>query len=291
MHELNVQIKNKIQPITMVLELIAQKKIVSDEILSTARANLKELTNQYIKLEKQLIQAEKLATVGTLTGGVAHEINNPLSAILINVQMLLNDHENQPVDKESLSLIEEATKRCKTILQKLMTYQKCPTESETFVGVDLLKTLKKTLTFLKFQLKQDKINVIFEAQDDTYTVLGCDNELEQVFTNLILNARDAVREIKPSGDIYVRLFKEKNYIKIEIQDEGIGIAQEIISNIFDPFFTTKSTGKGLGLGLCISQTIIQKYSGEIYVRSFPMTGTIFTIRFPRMESTKTQTSL
>ncbi|MCD6093191.1 MAG: GAF domain-containing protein, partial [Candidatus Omnitrophica bacterium] len=204
---------------------------------------VRQRTQKLVEVQKQLIQAEKLATVGTLAGGVAHEINNPLTAILANTQMLLATADSFDADaKESLKLIEEASKRCRTIVQKLMTYARKPLESSEAPEIDLLKVLKKVISFLGYQLEQENVKIISEVKGDTYIVRGNHNELEQVVTNLILNAKDAIKQIKESGVIYIFLSKSDDWIKLEVKDEGAGIPKKIISRIFDPFFTTKDVG-------------------------------------------------
>ncbi len=243
---------------------------------------VKERTKELVEVQKQLIQAEKLATVGTLSGGVAHEINNPLTAILTNVQMLLalSDEKDAKMDRESLELIEEATQRCRDIVKKLMAYAKKPLESDKISVTDLSTVLKKTIVFIGYQLEQDSIKIVVEAKDGSYPVLGNQNELEQVLTNLILNARDAIKEAKKIGNVYVNFSKEEGQIKLKIKDEGVGISKETIPKIFDPFFTTKDVGKGLGLGLSICQSIIEKYKGKIMVESELGKGSVFTVQLP-----------
>ncbi|PIQ89891.1 MAG: hypothetical protein COV72_00930 [Candidatus Omnitrophica bacterium CG11_big_fil_rev_8_21_14_0_20_42_13] len=243
---------------------------------------VRKRTEQLVDVQKQLIQAEKLATVGTLAGGVAHEINNPLTAILTNVQMLLMDNAiDSALDRESLELIEEATKRCRTIVSKLMAYARKPLESAEVADVDLPQVLRNVLLFLEYQFGQENIKISSNADSgERFIVKGNHNEFEQVFTNLIINARDAIRKIKTSGVIEVVFSKTKNRVKIEIKDEGVGIEKELCAKIFDPFFTTKDVGKGLGLGLSICQAIVEKYSGTISVDSRLNQGTVFTIRFP-----------
>jgi len=246
---------------------------------------VRQRTKELVEVQKQLVQAEKLATVGTLAGGVAHEINNPLTAILTNVQMLLAAGPiDAQLDRESLELIEEATKRCRTIVQKLMAYAKTPLEASEVSQLNLLKALKNVTSFLNYQLEQENIKIAIEAkQDSEYLVLGNRNELEQVLTNIILNAKDAIKRVKKSGIIYISLSEDSNWIKIKISDEGTGIQEEIISKIFDPFFTTKEVGKGLGLGLSICQSIIEKHSGLITVQSKVNAGSIFTIQLPKVK--------
>ncbi|MFA4889638.1 MAG: ATP-binding protein [Candidatus Omnitrophota bacterium] len=246
-----------------------------------------ERTRELAEVQKQLIQAEKLASVGVLAGGVAHEINNPLTAILTNTQMLLGD-DNNPLDpdtKESLELIQEATKRCRTIVQKLMAYARKPLESAQMSKVGTLSAVNNVTAFLDYQLAQENIRIIIHAnpEEEDYFVSGNQNELEQVITNIVLNARDAIKRIKKSGDIGITLHKNSSRINIEIKDDGIGISKEIISKIFDPFFTTKDVGKGLGLGLSICQAIIEKHKGLIMVKSEPGKGSAFTIQLPKFK--------
>jgi len=262
--------------------------LASEAALATENALLygkienevKERTNELVYTQKQLVQAEKLATVGTLAGGVAHEINNPLTAILTNVQMLLSTGE---LDKESLEMIEEATKRCKTIVQKLMAYAKKPLESTRVYKINLLEIMGNVVGFLRYQLEQENIKITVNAPQNTYLVKGNHNELEQVLTNIILNAKDATKQIKKKGMIEITLSQDENSVKIEIKDEGIGIPKEIITRIFDPFFTTKEVGKGLGLGLSICQSIIDKHNGKITVQSEPNKGSVFTVQLPRIK--------
>lgn len=252
--------------------------LIYQDIEEQVRARTKEL----VEVQRQLIQAEKLATVGTLSGGVAHEINNPLTAILTNVQMLLSfsDDKDSEVDKESLEMIEEATQRCRMIVQKLMAYSKKPIESGEMSVVDLADVLKKVVNFLKYQLSQDDISIITNIEKKRFFVLGNHNELEQVLTNLILNARDAIHQSEGARDVVITLDNDNGSVIIVVKDEGPGIKKDILSKIFDPFFTTKEVGKGLGLGLSICQSIVEKHNGEIKLNSQLGRGTSFTVKIP-----------
>jgi signal transduction histidine kinase len=255
--------------------------ISNSRMYQNIEEQVKERTQELVEVQKQLIQAEKLATVGTLSGGVAHEINNPLTAILINVQMLLSLDDNERAkDVESLKLIEEATQRCRTIVEKLMAYAKKPLENDAVSATDIKEVLHKTIAFIGYQLEQDNIQIVIKADQGPHLVLGNHNELEQVFTNIILNARDAIKEAKGSRHIHVSLCAQENQIRVEIKDQGSGISEQNLAKIFDPFFTTKDIGKGLGLGLSICQSIVEKYHGRIVVQSELGTGTVFTINFP-----------
>ncbi len=254
---------------------------------------VRERTKELVEMQKQLIQAEKLATVGTLAGGVAHEINNPLTAILINAQMLLADAGSiNPESKKSVELIEEAAKRCRTIVQKLMAYAKKPLEQTQVSKINLSNVVKSVVSFLSYQFEQENIKIIADFKDNDYLINGNQNEIEQILTNLILNAKDAIKQLKKNGKIQVSLFKNADWIGFEVKDEGMGIAKEIITKIFDPFFTTKDVGKGTGLGLSICQTIAERHHGRIMVQSEVKKGAIFTVQFPRInESNKLELEL
>lgn len=245
---------------------------------------VKKRTDELVDTQKQLIRAEKMATVGTLAGGVAHEINNPLTAILTNVQFLLSDPGS--VDQESLELMEEATKRCRTIVQKLMLYARKPTESDQMQNVDILKIMQGIIGLLSYQFKQENLKIEIKAGQNDYLVVGNQNEIEQVITNLILNAKDAIKKVKTEGNIEIILSSDDSSVVIKVKDEGIGISDKNISKIFDPFFTTKDVGKGTGLGLSICQSIIQKHQGSIEVESKKDCGSTFIVMLPKATANK-----
>ncbi|MGE5196927.1 MAG: histidine kinase dimerization/phospho-acceptor domain-containing protein, partial [Deltaproteobacteria bacterium] len=210
--------------------LATENALLYEKIEEEVRQRTKEL----VEMQKQLVQAEKLATVGTLAGGVAHEINNPLTAILTNAQMLLAESGSLDKDsKESLQLIEEATKRCRTIVQKLMTYAKKPLQPAEVSRVNLLRVSENAISLLVYQLEQENITIVSYATKDAYWVIGNHNELEQVLTNIILNAKDAIKKVKKGGIIRINFSEDEEHVKIEIQDEGAGIAKTIMPKIFD----------------------------------------------------------
>ena len=249
---------------------------------------VRQRTKELVKVQKQLIQTEKLATIGTLAGGVAHEINNPLAAILMNAQMLIASGKIQDEDdKEALELIEESVKRCQNIVQKLMSYARKPSKKDVASTLKLDAVVKKAVSFLEYQLKQDNIDIVTDIDDDAHLILGNANELEQVVTNIVLNAKDAVKKIKKSGKIYISVHRDNKWVDLRIKDEGIGIGRKTLSKIFDPFFTTKDVGKGLGLGLSICQAIIKRHNGTINVQSELGKGTTFIIKFPCVDGKDT----
>jgi len=230
--------------------------------------------------EVQLIQSEKMATVGVLAGGVAHEINTPLGAILLNAEMLLREIEAKPYRK-MLEKIEEGTRRCKEIVEMLLRYSR--KTGANFEELDLNQVIDRACAFLKHQLRQDKIR-LRKQQGKVSSIEGNFNELMQVFNNLIVNAKEAIKSIKESGTITIKSYQQGDFAVVQIKDDGKGIPEEHIGRIFDPFFTTKDVGKGTGLGLSIVYRIVENHKGSIEVSSKPQKGSTFTIRMPVKKS-------
>ncbi len=248
-------------------------------------ARVEKRTRELRETQEQLIQAEKMATLGILAGGVAHEINNPLTAVLTNAQILKMSVNAD--DAESLGMIEEGAKRCQVIVQKLLNYSRTAVTGTSGQKTDLNKAIKNTVAMLAYQIKQENIEIEFQSEE-LPPVLAVQNEIEQVFTNLIVNARDAIMKsvqmgCLPAGrrgKIQIHTFLKGKKICAEVSDNGCGIPKEIIGKIFDPFFTTKDVGEGTGLGLSVSHGIITRYGGEISVQSEDSKGATFTISFP-----------
>lgn len=226
--------------------------------------------------ETQLIHSEKMATVGVLAGGVAHEINTPLGAILLNAEMLLREIEAKPYRK-MLQEIEEGTRRCKEIVEMLLQYSR--KTGANFKELDLNQVIDRAYAFLEYQLRQDKI-YLRKQQGKVSSIEGNFNELMQVFTNLMVNAKEAIKSIKESGTITIKSYQEGDFAVVQIKDDGKGIPEEHIGKIFDPFFTTKDVGRGTGLGLSVVYRIVENHKGSIEVSSKPQKGSTFTIRMP-----------
>ncbi len=267
---------------------LSQARLATLNMLKDMAEDKKKIEEAYRELKKtqnQLIQSEKMATIGTLAGGIAHEINNPLGSILINTQMLLNDIKDEE-KRESLKLIEESARRCRDIVQNLLSYSRRH-ELEEFMPVNLNEVIDNSYNLIRHQLRMDNINVEIKYGNIS-NVDGNANELQQVFTNLILNARDAIKKSGKRGTITIRTFQEDKFIVSEVTDNGSGIPEEYIKRIFDPFFTTKDIGEGTGLGLSIVYKIIEKHNGKIYVSSKLGEGTTFTIKLPKSKNNKSK---
>lgn len=259
---------------------VAEEKARYAAILEEKNQQLETAYQELKSTQNQLIQSEKMATVGTLAGGMAHEINTPLGTILTNTEMLLREVKNKE-QGASLKLIEEATNRCRDIVQFLLKYSRgAPVE---FQPVELNKVIDDACFLLEHQLSNDGITI-----NKKYGVLpkieGNVNELEQVITNVILNSKDAIiktyNEKRKEGNIQIKTYQKENSLFIDIQDNGCGIPKKDIDRVFDPFFTTKDIGKGTGLGLSVSQRIIERHNGKIKVESEPGQGTTVRIELP-----------
>jgi two-component system NtrC family sensor kinase len=234
-------------------------------------------------IEDRMINMEKLASIGTLAAGVAHEINNPIAVILGFAEHLLGETEALPEIHDTLQVIEEEGLRCKKIVENLLTFARMPEVTET--TADITSILDKTLTVVKNTLLTKKIRLESSFAPDLPRVKGDPRELQQVFINLINNAVDAM---KGGGVLKVVTMRapDGKRVAIEFCDTGNGIPREAQAKIFDPFFTTKKTGEGTGLGLSMSYGIITKFGGNILFTSYPADeypekhGTTFTVYLP-----------
>ncbi|MFZ5801998.1 MAG: ATP-binding protein [Candidatus Omnitrophota bacterium] len=236
-----------------------------------------ERTEAMMKMQAQLVQAEKLASLGTLAGGIAHELNNPLAAILTNAQLLKQGPGK--VDLESVEIIEQGAERCKGIIGKLLNYARMPDRGKDFQPVDLCTVIRNAVSLLAYQFEQENITVDMEL-GEVPLIPGNPNELEQVLTNFLINARDAIKECRNEGQIRIIVQKCRDEIEMVVEDNGRGISPEHQRKIFDPFFTTKPVGRGTGLGLAVSHNILEKHGFSVQVHSEQGKGTRFHLTYP-----------
>ncbi|MFL6333073.1 MAG: ATP-binding protein [Pyrinomonadaceae bacterium] len=238
---------------------------------------LEDVTGR-VRLEEQLQQREKLSSIGLLAAGVAHEINTPLTGVSSYTQMLLGMLAETDPKHGLLQKIRRQTDRATGIVNNLLNFSRTGGATE-FVEVNLARVLDDTLQLLEPQLRQSRVEVAREYEADLPRVYGNAGKLQQVFTNLLLNARDAIPD---GGRITLRANASdgRDALAVEVADNGIGIAPENVARIYDPFFTTKGVGRGTGLGLAVSYGIVQEHSGHIAVESAPGRGTTFRITLP-----------
>ena len=235
---------------------------------------MKDITEEK-QLQEQLIQSEKLAGVGILASGVAHEINNPLSGIIGMAEVALE--EEDPSKKRSyLTDIIHCSERISEIVRGLKSYSRAAKKGELSL-VDLNEVLEESLKMVRLAIKPASVEVIknFKPIEKIQANTG---EIQQVFTNLITNAFQAMDGKGGKLLLSTRLLKDS--VEVRVRDHGMGIPQKYLGQIFDPFFTTKNPGEGTGLGLNIVYRIVTKYEGTIDVESKEQVGTTFTIKFP-----------
>jgi two-component system NtrC family sensor kinase len=227
------------------------------------------------ELERRLVQADKLSSIGLLAAGVAHEVNTPLAVISTYAQMLAKQVADDDQKSRILEKIARQTFRASEIVNSLLNFSR--TSTSELVEVQLNRVIQETLSLLEHQLKKAGIEVRTKLDPILEPVKGNPGKLQQVFLNLILNARDAM---EPRGVLEVSTRAGENGVVVEVIDSGHGIAPEHLSRIYDPFFTTKSAKKGTGLGLSVTYGIIQEHGGAIEAISRPGEGTCFHLEFP-----------
>jgi PAS domain S-box-containing protein len=228
-----------------------------------------------VRLEEQLRETDKLSSIGLLAAGVAHEVNTPLTGISSYTQMLLAQISTNDPKFTVLEKIKRQALRASDIVNNLLNFSR--TGNVEFVELDINRILDDTMQLLEPQLRNTQIKIERNYGENLPNTIGNANKLQQVFMNLLINARDAMPH---GGMLTIRTQARDSVILIDVTDTGVGIAPENIAKIYDPFFTTKSIGQGTGLGLAVSYGIIQEHKGRIFVESKPDQGTRFRIKLP-----------
>lgn len=262
---------------------IAEKEMCLPYLIDELKVAYDNLSNT----EEQLRVAEKLASIGQLAAGVAHEINNPLGTILLYSSMLKRDLEkiyNDDQRTKDLQLIVEEANRCKNIVANLLNFAR--QGKLNLKEFDLTETIRNLLKPFTVNPAYRKIDFKFDIQENNYLITGDEDQLKQVFINIIKNACDAVSESEKK-ELYIVLSSDKTNVKIEISDTGNGIPKENQSKVFTPFFTTKNIGKGTGLGLAISYGIVKMHKGNITFTSEVQKGTTLVIVLPKYQAHQT----
>jgi two-component system NtrC family sensor kinase len=232
------------------------------------------------RMESSFLQAGKLAAIGQLAAGVAHEINNPLTAINANAEMLKMFIPQDDENYEAVDLIARAGERATKVVRGLLDFAR--QEQYAFTENDLNDSIQQALDLVHYQLQTADTAVTKNMADDLPGIIASWEHLKSVWLNLIVNARDAVLHTPPPRQIEIttRSGQDKKHVQILIRDNGKGMTEAELAHIFEPFYTTKDPGKGTGLGLATSHRIIEQHGGEINVVSAPNQGTTFIIRLP-----------
>jgi signal transduction histidine kinase len=245
---------------------------------------MQQIEEDLEQTHRMLMQSEKMAGLGRLAAGVAHEINNPMSGIMLYANLVQEElGHDHPLANDLQTIILEA-ERCKVIVADLLEFSHQTTYEMELV--DLNEVIQKTLTILQHQPLFQNITIIRELDPLLPGIYGNSIRLNQVVMNIVVNAAQAM-EGKGELRIISRSRANQDINEIVIHDTGPGIKNELLEKIFDPFFTTKATGDGTGLGLSVSYAIVKEHKGSIRVASTPETGTTFTLRFPVVMETLT----
>ena len=245
-----------------------------------------DITEQ-IQDEQQMAHASKMATLGEMSAGVAHELNQPLTVIKTGSNFILRKiKNNQPISDDTLKTLAEEidsqVDRASGIINHMREFGRKTEIHKTAVQVN--EVISGMLTVIGRQIELRKIKLIIDLDPDLPSILGDQNRLEQVFINLAMNARDALAEpVITEKIIRIRSFFENGWVKIDFTDNGCGIPKENQEKIFEPFYSTKGVGQGTGLGLSISYGIIRDYQGQIQVNSRVGSGTTFILQFPALK--------
>ena len=239
---------------------------------------IRQANEELKKTHEKLVQSEKLASVGILAAGVAHEINNPLAGILNCLQMLRQNGDNPALRAKYQDLVQEGVERIETTVSKLLWMSRKGEHAP--VDMNIRNAVESVYSFLDYKMKKAKIAFKNEVAADLRFTFDI-NDFQQLLLNLFINAIHAMGN---GGTLEVKGSSKDAMVFLEVIDSGCGIAQENIGRIFDPFFTTKPTGEGTGLGLWLTYEIIRNYGGEIAVESVAEMGSRFIMNFPVQES-------
>ncbi|MFY9909211.1 MAG: PAS domain S-box protein [Candidatus Sulfotelmatobacter sp.] len=245
----------------------------ADSRLSGVIVCVRDITTER-KLEQQIVQSERLAAMGAMIGGVAHELNNPLTSIL-GVSELLQDSQSTDSARKQVGILQQQARRAAEIVQNLTYFSSPPAPEKT--RVNLAEVVERTLNLHAYTLRKNNVTVDFLPQPGLPYVNGDPRQLMQVFLNLILNAEQAIREVREKGTLRIRLADRGETIAVSFQDDGPGIPADILTNIFDPFYTTKRPGRGTGLGLSICKSVMNEHNGTIEAANAPGGGALFTV--------------
>ncbi len=252
----------------------------ADAKLGGVIVSVRDITTEK-KLEQQIVQSERLAAMGAMIGGVAHELNNPLTSIL-GVSELLQDSQTTDAARKQVGILQQQARRAAEIVHNLTYFSRPPVAGKT--AVNLGEIVERTLNLHAYSLRKNSITVDFLPEPSLPRVEADPHQLMQVFLNLILNAEQAIREARDRGTLRIRLGKSGGSVWASFHDDGPGIPTDIVGNIFDPFYTTKRPGRGTGLGLSICKAVVREHKGTIEAANAPGGGAVITVTLPAAAS-------
>ena len=245
----------------------------ADAKLGGVIISVRDITTEK-KLEQQIVQSERLAAMGAMIGGVAHELNNPLTSIL-GVSELLQDSQTTDAARKQIAILQQQARRAAEIVHNLTYFSRPPSPGKT--SVNLGEIVERTLNLHAYSLRKNSITVDFLREPGLPYVEADPHQLMQVFLNLILNAEQAIREARDRGTLRIRLGNTGESVWASFHDDGPGIPGDVLASIFDPFYTTKRPGRGTGLGLSICKSVMKEHNGTIEAANAPGGGAVFTV--------------
>ncbi|QGY39481.1 two-component sensor histidine kinase [Pseudodesulfovibrio cashew] len=256
----------------------AVQQISSEDPISLLmRSAFRNMAGELDTRQEQLIEARKLVSIGTLTSGIAHELNNPLNNVSLTADTLLEELDDLPKEeiRELLTDIINETGRASGVVRNLLDFSR--EEQRSLSRLDIATVISQTLKLVGNQLALNHVGVEVDIPDGLPAIRGDLHYLQQVFINLFLNADQAMKQ---GGTLRISAREDGGMLRVDVADNGCGMDRETLSRIFDPFFTTKPVGQGTGLGLSIIYGIIKKHGGSIDADSEPGEGATFTVRLP-----------
>ncbi len=253
---------------------------LEDEATALTVCSYHDVTEER-EMTRQLSNAEKLAAIGRLAGGVAHEINNPLGGILAFAQILVREDVTPDERKEYLAEIEKSALRCKAIVESLLRFSRQSPQVQRRL-LSMNEIVREALQFANYKYAVRDVELACQLGENLPPVMGNANQLEQVLVNLLSNAFDSITGVRghSRGKISVSTVMRDGWVELEVADTGGGIEEAHMAKIFDPFFTTKEEGKGTGLGLAVTYAIVREHDGRIAARNRPSGGATFTVGLP-----------
>lgn len=269
------EIENLATSLNQMAKELENEKNELENWANTLEVKVNERTDELKKIHDQLYRSEKLASIGKLAAGVAHEINNPLTGVLTNSSLLLEDLEESDPRREDVQVIVNETIRCREIVKRLLDFARQTKPQKKLTNINQI--IDNIILLVRNQSSFRNIIIKKNLSENIPEILADMDQIQQVFINLILNASEAMQN---GGQLTIEssIAKNEDFIEIQFSDTGCGIKEQDKAKIFDPFFTTK--GHGTGLGLSISYGIIERHGGKIIMDSTPGSGTVFTIFLP-----------
>ncbi|APV43847.1 PAS domain S-box-containing protein [Dehalogenimonas formicexedens] len=252
------------------------KTLILSVVRDTTNRKQQEIEKQQLSDKAEM--SSRLAAVGEMAAGIAHEINNPLTGVIGFSELLLGEKNLPDNIRENIAIINEGSQRVKDIVSRMLTFARQAKPQKS--AVDITELIQNTLELRSYVLRTANIEVIKEYEPDLPWVVVDPGQLQQVFLNLIVNAEYAMKKAHDRGRLVIKTENHSNHIRISFRDDGPGMSQEVMAKLFQPFFTTKETGEGTGLGLSLSFGIIKEHGGQITAESIPGHGATFNIELP-----------